>query len=153
MLVTNKTPVLSSQNEKGQSLVEMAFSVIVLLILIAGIVDVGRMLFVWLAIRDASEEGVVFASVCPPFPGNFANGQAINAHVKNSSHFPVDLSQGNVQVFSTFINTEETVPGSGIQVRVSYEFDFVMPLISAIFPNGFTMVAVSDGVMLASTCP
>jgi len=153
MLVTNKTPVFSSRTEKGQSLIEMAFSAVVLLILIASIVDVGRLLFVWLAIRDAAEEGVVFASICPPFPSVPSNGTAIKNHVKNSSHFPVDLSGNNVQVASAFINTEESVPGSGIQVRVSYQFKFIMPFISAFFPSGFTLEAVSDGVMLASTCP
>lgn len=49
--------------QKGQSLTEMAVSMVVLLILIAGIFDVGRAIFTYMSMRDAAQEGAAYAAV------------------------------------------------------------------------------------------
>ena len=62
-----------SKSERGQSLMEMAVSIIILLILLAGIVDLGRMFFTFITMRDAAQEAAVYASaypeVCDPILG------------------------------------------------------------------------------------
>ncbi len=50
-------------NERGQSLVEMAISLMFLLILVAGVVDLGRAFFTYIALRDAAQEGAAYASI------------------------------------------------------------------------------------------
>jgi len=50
---------------KGQSLVELALSLMFLLILLTGISDVGRMVFYYLSMRDAVQEGAAYASIYP----------------------------------------------------------------------------------------
>lgn len=66
-------PVQTLQREKGQSLIEMAVSITILLILLAGIVDLGRMLFTFITMRDAAQEAATYASaypeVCDPILG------------------------------------------------------------------------------------
>ena len=61
-----KHPVSKSMrekpNENGQSLVEFGVSVVILLILSAGVVDAGRAFFVYMAMRDAVQEGALFGS-------------------------------------------------------------------------------------------
>lgn len=57
--------ILPQKSEKSQSLVELAVSLLFLLILLAGIADVGRMLFYYLSMRDAVQEGASYASVYP----------------------------------------------------------------------------------------
>jgi len=42
--------------EKGQSLVEFAFGLVILMILISGIVDLGRAFFTYMALNDAAQE-------------------------------------------------------------------------------------------------
>jgi Flp pilus assembly protein TadG len=49
--------------EQGQSLVELSISLIVLLTLIAGLVDLGRAFFTYVTLRDAAQEGASYASV------------------------------------------------------------------------------------------
>ena len=49
--------------EKGQSLVELAMSLVMLLTLLAGVVDFGRAFFTWITLRDAAQEGASYASV------------------------------------------------------------------------------------------
>lgn len=51
--------------EKGQSLVELAISMLIMLILVAGVVDVGRILFYYIAMRDSAQEGALYGSAYP----------------------------------------------------------------------------------------
>ncbi|HSM24674.1 MAG TPA: TadE/TadG family type IV pilus assembly protein, partial [Anaerolineaceae bacterium] len=51
--------------EKGQSMVELAVAVVVLLILVSGVVDLGRVAFHYIAMRDAAQEAASYASVFP----------------------------------------------------------------------------------------
>ena len=52
-----------ARRENGQSLVEMALSMTLLLILLAGVVDLGRAFFTFIALRDAAQEGASYAAV------------------------------------------------------------------------------------------
>ncbi len=52
-------------SEKGQSLLELSMVMVVLLILLAGIVDLGRMMYEYLTMRDAAQEGAGYAAVFP----------------------------------------------------------------------------------------
>lgn len=141
----------TAQAEKGQSLLEVALVIIILLWLLAGIVDLGRVFFTWIAIRDAAQEGATFASICPPNgPGN---AQKIRDHVKATSHFPVDMSSPSITVSSGF--TEQPTPGSQVYVSVTYtDFRFIMPLISVILDDGtLDIQATANDISLSFECP
>lgn len=56
---------LHHNSEKGQSMVELAVAVVVLLILVSGVVDLGRVSFHYIAMRDAAQEAASYASVFP----------------------------------------------------------------------------------------
>lgn len=60
-----KKKYLIHQSEKGQSMVELAVAVVVLLILVSGVVDLGRVSFHYIAMRDAVQEAASYASVFP----------------------------------------------------------------------------------------
>jgi Flp pilus assembly protein TadG len=53
------------ERQGGQSLVEIAFGLIFLLVMLAGVVDVGRALFARAALLDAAEEGALYGSYQP----------------------------------------------------------------------------------------
>ncbi|NJN43966.1 MAG: pilus assembly protein [Anaerolineae bacterium] len=149
--LTHRKSDFYGKSEQGQSLLEMAFALVILLLLVAGIVDLGRLFFTWVAIRDAAQEGAAYASVCPPNgPGN---AQQIRDHIKGSSHFPVDLSQPNVLVASGF--TDQPTPGSQVFVIVTYtNFEFVMPILPLFIPGGsLDIPARADDVSLQFECP
>ena len=55
----------SKSNEQGQSLVELAVSLTILLMLLAGTIDFGRAFFTWVTLRDAAQEGAAYASIDP----------------------------------------------------------------------------------------
>ena len=51
--------------ENGQSMVEFALTITILMILLAGVIDLGRAFFTYMAMRDAAQEGAAYASVNP----------------------------------------------------------------------------------------
>lgn len=60
-----KKEVVIGRKEKGQSLVELAGALVVLLWLISGVVDVGRAIFTQFSMQDAAEEGVIYGTANP----------------------------------------------------------------------------------------
>jgi Flp pilus assembly protein TadG len=60
-----KQPACMKKSEKGQSMVELALVLVVVMILVAGVVDLGGMMFQVLAMRDAASEGAAYASIYP----------------------------------------------------------------------------------------
>lgn len=58
----------NASREKGQSLMEFSLSLVVLLVLLAGVVDLGRAFFTYITLRDAAQEGASYASVAEADP-------------------------------------------------------------------------------------
>jgi Flp pilus assembly protein TadG len=106
----------------GQSLTEFAVSMTFLLILLSGILDLGRAYFVILSLRDAAQEGASYASIDP------TDLTAIRQRVRQSSQGPID--------FTAFADSQITIQyigpacaGNGVQVTLEYSFEFIAPFI------------------------
>lgn len=87
-----------NQSEKGQSMVELAVAVVVLLILVSGVVDLGRVSFHYIAMRDAAQEAASYASV---FPNN--NQQIFARAIDGIAGDGVDPSR--IEVILSFWDT------------------------------------------------
>jgi hypothetical protein len=61
-----RSAIQSRQKEGGQSIVELAISITLLMTLLAGTVEIGWALFTWQAMRDAAQEGAYYGSISPP---------------------------------------------------------------------------------------
>ncbi len=145
--------------ESGQSLTEFAFGVVILLILLVGIVDLGRAFFTYIALRDAAQEGAVYGSICP------LDVAAIESRLRSSSNTPVDLqNDSNVEVECHYISASgETpcgsvvpTPGNGIRIRVLYrDFPITMPFMGTfIGTQVITLRAeVMDTILRNQPCP
>jgi Flp pilus assembly protein TadG len=60
-----KETIIQKTHEKGQALMELAVSITVLFIIVAGVVDIGRMLFHYITMRDAAQEAAAYGSIYP----------------------------------------------------------------------------------------
>lgn len=60
-----KREVRFGRGERGQSLVELAGALLVMLWLLSGIVDVGRAIFTQFSMQDAAEEGIIYGTSNP----------------------------------------------------------------------------------------
>ena len=150
-----KLPVrLARPRERGQSLVELAISLTVMLLLLSGAVTFGMALFSYVALRDAAQEGALWGSFNPMLDGSPNNGQydpgepvnevAIRQRVREASDSPVRLSETSV-VPDDYI-TVETVPSgalpcegstdgtnpNGVKVTVAYDYPIIMPFVGGI---------------------
>jgi Flp pilus assembly protein TadG len=145
-------------SEKGQSLVELAISLVIIIMLLIGVVDFGLAFFSWVAIRDASQEGAIYGAVCP------ANQTAVEDRVRSTSTTPVDMSDGTrVRVFVAPIIVDPDnpasaplgVPGDPVTVLVEFDYQSITPVASSyIGQNGFlTLRASTTNTILTTTEP
>src|SRR5512138_2139704 len=81
---------LINKSERGQSLVELAISLVVLLYLLSGVVEFGIAFFQFIQLRDAAQEGALYGSINPQ------NDTGILARVRNASQQPIDLLNNTV---------------------------------------------------------
>lgn len=141
------------RSEKGQSFTELAISLVFILVLLAGVVDLGRLFFVFIALREAAQEGASYASFCP------ADIPGIQARVRVSSTAPVDLLDStNISIIispdcSLLANAAQCQPGDGISITVgSPNFSLSMPFLGG--ANIPLNAKVTDSILTAGlTCP
>lgn len=146
--------------KKGQSLVEFAISLTVMLILLAGTVDFGIGLFHYIAMREAAQEGALYGSIAPPpYAGNFncpnRNIAEICARVVNSSGGSGIIKK----IYDAGMAITVAVPdgaceGKGITVTLLYEYPITMPFMSAVLgSNHIRLQASVTDVILTPPCP
>jgi len=176
--MTAKNPATSPhRGERGQSLVELAISLTVMLLLLSGAVSFGMALFSYVAIRDAAGEGALYGSIRPYFDadlsgtytaGDTVNGAAICARVQAASDRPVNMSGftcstggysgtgNNIDVTATTGNSCEGTTGSdanGIKVTVDYNQGIFMPFMGAITGQHIHLRAAVTDTILEPRCP
>jgi hypothetical protein len=101
------------KSERGQSLVELAVSLVILLYLLSGAAEFGILFFQYVQLRDAAQEGALYGSVYP-------NDKApIEARVRGSSGSPLDL-QTQVDVY---VRATDKTTGAGKDLSVACEGD------------------------------
>jgi Flp pilus assembly protein TadG len=135
------------KSERGQSLVELSISMVVLLYLLSGAVEFGLAFFQFVQLRDAAQEGALFGSMNP------SSGVApIEIRVRSSSGdgitgSPVNLLQNDplqpkyvaVTITAKDVETGSDIPdvsqaceGDALTVRVSFQHQIFMPFIPAL---------------------
>lgn len=100
---------LPEKLERGQSLTELSITMTLVLILLAGVADIGRAFFTYITLRDAAQEGALYGSFAfsAPDPGGAPNAlinpgaacSLITQRVRQNSNSPVDLAnEANITV-------------------------------------------------------
>lgn len=119
--------VFSEHNsQKGQSLTEMALSMVVLLILIAGIFDLSRAIFTYLSMRDAAQEGAAYASIEPT-----SCDEIVTRTSDNLEDFTTIEVRMNGKPCATASALSDSCAGHEARVTVQLDFPMTMPFIGA----------------------
>jgi Flp pilus assembly protein TadG len=126
---------LKNNSQTGQSLVEFSLMGIILLILLAGVMDLGRAYFTYLALKDAAAEGAYYGQAHPAWvDGNYSGaGTAdddpnnILYRVKNSAPQGGLVNWDGATVTVDVVNPP--VPGQTLTVTVSYPYQLITPFI------------------------
>lgn len=142
------------KKENGQSLVELAVSLIFLMLVLGGIVEFGIALFQFVQLRDAAQEGAIFGSACPDLA-------QIEERVRYSSNTPIDLSDSDRVFVEISLSDFSGVPkdisqvkdGDAMTVRVSFSHKIFMPFIPQILQRGdLPLNASVTNTVLRSAC-
>jgi hypothetical protein len=130
------------RRENGQGFVEFAVGITFLLVLLAGILDLGRAYFSYIALQDAAQEGASYASIAP------TDIDGIRGRVRATSSGPID--------FVLFDDSQiEIQPqggpcaGDGIKVIVKIDFLLVAPFFSG---NSLALSAEATETILQDRC-
>jgi hypothetical protein len=132
-------------NEKGQSMVELALTITILMAMLAGTIDLGRAFFTWLALRDAAQEGASYGSYKPnDVPG-------IQARVWDNLEQVVKNPASHVNV----IVSKTACPGHMIKVDVRYDtFPIAMPFLGIILGSQQIPIhATINDTIIIPPCP
>jgi Flp pilus assembly protein TadG len=142
---------MKQKNERGQSLVELAISLVILLYLLSGAVEFGIAFFQFVQLRDAAQEGALYGSMNPTDTAD------ITARVRAASSSPIDLSINNVDTGVTVaINYPDgdDCEGNGIQVVVTHNHRIFMPFIPQLIGrNMIPLTATVTDTILSPVCP
>jgi len=140
------TQVKQNRGERGQSLVELAISLTVILVLLAGAVDFSIAYFSFAAMQDAAQEGALYGSINPD------DESGIITRVRRASSNPVDLADEDlVDVIVTV--AEGACEGDEISVKVVYDYPISMPFIGTIIGSQkITLTASVADTILQPIC-
>ncbi|MHB0987906.1 MAG: TadE/TadG family type IV pilus assembly protein [Bellilinea sp.] len=125
---------INRTTEKGQSLMELALVLIFILILLAGVVDLGRMMFEYLTMRDAAQEGAGYGAVYPSYCGQIIERTSQN--MPDNTYNVVVLVDGMSCEAAWTADKSLARPAHGcedkeILLSIDHNFSVTMPLLSA----------------------
>jgi len=119
--------------EAGQSLLEFAIMMIILLIILGGVLDLGRAYFAYVALEDAVGEGALYASLNPTCI-NSSSGAGC-ADPNNIRWRTLNESPAGV-VISTSMEVQvicpDHTPGQLVTVTATYSHTLWTPVIGSI---------------------
>lgn len=154
-----------TKTERGQSLVELAISLVILLFLLSGIVEFGMAFFQFVQLRDAAQEGALYGSTEP------ADFTAIETRVRSSSNTPINLdaaapnpvkviiSVNDVPVWidgtSQGVDTTHTAcEANALKVRTEFDHYIFMPFMPKILGRDkIRLNAEVTDTILRPVCP
>lgn len=158
----------SRNRERGQSLAELAISLTFLLILVGGIIDLGRMFFTYITLRDAAQEGAAYGSYACAQEGGTGDCikgptliNDIKTRVRQSSQGNgsiVDMSNWPLNQITVTMTTHNgnAYPCAGDEITVKVEdpsFDITMPFIGTFIGQQILIQASATDAILAPACP
>lgn len=149
------TKPFSKKSERGQSLVELAISLTVIMMLLAGAVDFSIAYFSFAAMQDAAQEGALYGSVNP------SDESGIITRVRSASSNPIDLNNDTLVGVKVTLSGDScsdihcACEGNEVKVDVSYDYPISMPFIGGFIGSQQIKLkaSVTDTILQPPICP
>lgn len=137
--------IRSLKTETGQSLTELAVASTMLLVVLAGVIDIGRMYYTYLGLKDAAAEGAAYGSLAP------SDSAGIIARARGESPSGL-IDWSGATVTPTVIG--QPCRGNGIRVKVQMDYALITPFIGAIVGGqSLPLQATVVNTILTPACP
>ena len=114
-------------SQRGQSLVEVAITMVIMLVLLLSTFEFGYAFLYYITIKDAAEEGAIYGSLHPSSSCN----TTLTSWVHNSSFSPV-INISDPSITTVAISRTGTTPGNTITVTVTHRYSIITPLVSTV---------------------
>jgi Flp pilus assembly protein TadG len=134
---------LTPCGERGAVLVEFVLALPVLLVLIAGTVDLGFALHTYQAVTNAAREGARMA-VLPGYSAADVQGRVADYLTASGIRGP---STATVRLIALTPPSGATFTAMSVDVRVTHSFSFLGPLAKLVRANFGTVTLTSTAVM------
>lgn len=138
--------------EKGQSLVELAISFVILMFLLGGLVEFGMIFFQFVQLRDAAQEGALYGSITPG-----ATEEDIAFRARGASTSPINLATDpNLTVLVEYTDDNrlpQVCEGDGLKVTLQYPHKIFMPFIPQLLRTTHVNLSASvTDTLLVNPC-
>ena len=121
------------KTEQGQAIVEMALVLPILIMLIFGIVEFGRILNTYMIVTDLSREGAREGAVG-------GTDSDIETTVRSNAT-AADLEESDLSVLINPASGGIRARGTSVEVQVSYPVDIIAPVIGTIIGDPYIVTS------------
>jgi Flp pilus assembly protein TadG len=146
--------------KRGQSLVEFAITLPILVLLLLGTLDFGMAIFSYSMLRDAAQEGAFYGSFNPTNISEIEN-RARNISPRTEDEVfsspvrlrDVDAIKVNVKALGAPCQGATKGVANSIQVNVTYRYPIMMPFVGLILGSDtIQLTGTASNVILQPTC-
>ena len=157
------------KTERGQSLVELGISLMILLMLLTGAVETSLALFQFVTIRDAAQEGALYGSIAMQDAATVGEAvQGIQWRAIQTADDVVAIGPNNIEVFinkTIPITTASTTVAeycegaigiltNSIKVDISFQHPITFPFVAAMTGQEvINLHASATNTILQPACP
>ncbi len=156
------------KRERGQSFMELAISLLFLLILLAAVIDLGWAFYTMVALRDTAQEAAAFGSMCPD------NIDRVRTRLLQSATEPIDMSDletGDIEIClvdpdaspqpdlfaCSYANSHNASPlavrGNNVRVTVRIHHQILTPFVgSFIGTQNYPLTVTVSNTILVDEC-
>lgn len=144
--------VAASRRERGASLVEFAFIAPLMVLLVMGVLDLGRAYRMDIRLENAAREGAAFGQL---FPNKVDCGSSLDIHERVSDEEPGVATSPSFTI--TVIGIDEGAeteivgcnsgiahPGERLRVEVSAEYQVMTPVVSQVVGKSIEMTGAAE---------
>lgn len=148
------------RRERGQSFMELAISLVFLLILLSAVIDLGWAFYTMVALRDTAQEGASFGAMCPDNPTR------VRSRILESATAPInvsDLETGDIEicivdpaspppVFGCTTNAA-AVRGNSVRVSLRIQHQILTPFVGTfIGTQSYPLSVTVTNTILVEEC-
>ncbi len=127
------------RGQRGQSLVEFSLTAIILIMILSGLLDLGRLYFIYVALEDSVGEGALYLSLNPlcltAADTDMSATPPVDCSDPNNAEWRVRSAVGGVLDWSTAtITSSAPIPAAGqtVQVTIVYPYRMLTPIMAQI---------------------
>ncbi len=152
-----KNHLNAKKSERGQSFMELAVSIVFLLILLAAVIDLGWAYYTMTALRDTTQEAASYGTMCPDI-------DQIKLRLQHSTTAPIKAADiTEIEVYFTDLDGNQivlplaeggTLKGDLVHVSATIQHHIVTPFISAfIGTTVYPLKADVTDTVMVDACP